>query len=209
MQITFDKVLPEPIANDVDSEVWGRELAFDKGIKYLIYSPSGAGKSTFLNIIFGKRNDYSGTVSISGSSVSNWAPSKWSDSRTTDLSMVFQGLRLFPELSGLENVMLNKEVVVSESELQRWFEQLGIAELSKKKAAHMSFGQRQRFAIARALAQPFEFLLLDEPFSHLDEPSASAAWDLICEICAARNAGVLLTALSDQWPGIDKKIRLQ
>lgn len=209
MQITFDKVLPEPIANDVDSEVWGRELTFDKGSKYLIFSPSGAGKSTFLNIIFGKRFDYSGAVSISGSSVSNWKPAQWSEARTQQLSMVFQGLRLFPELSGRENVMLNKNVVVTEQELNSWFEILGVGELANNKAAHLSFGQRQRFAIARALAQPFDFLLLDEPFSHLDTPTAKAAWNLILQVSEERKAGLLLTALSDHWDGVDHKIRLQ
>ena len=73
----------------------------------------------------------------------------------------------------------------------------------------MSYGQRQRIAIIRALCQPFDFLLLDEPFSHLDADNIQKAIDLILEICNAENAGMMLVSLGEDYGiSFDKRLEL-
>lgn len=206
MTITLDQVLPDPITKVTESEVWGSALTFEKGNSYLVYSPSGAGKSTLLHIIYGKRFDYRGSVSIDGRPVSELTPGNWSELRSSRLSIVKQGLDLFPRLDAYENVMINPRISIDRSTCHQWFVRMGIEEIAEKPTSTFSFGQRQRVAIARALAQPMDVLLLDEPFSHLDQANAEICWNLIREV--APQAGVIMTSLNAGWPLMNHKLRL-
>jgi putative ABC transport system ATP-binding protein len=88
-------------------------------------------------------------------------------------------------------------------------ETLGVDHLKEKKAKHLSYGERQRFAIIRSLISSFEWLLLDEPFSHLDKANANKAAALIQENCKERNAGMIVAGLDeDQFFTYDKTILL-
>lgn len=206
MTIALDQVLPDPIARIDESEVWGGALTFEKGSSYLVYSPSGAGKSTLLNILYGKRFDYSGKVTIDGHAAGSLSHGDWSELRASRLSIIKQGLDLFPRLDAFENVFINPRVSIDRSTCERWFDRMGIAEIAHKPTSTFSFGQKQRVAIARGLAQPCDMLLLDEPFSHLDQENAQICWSLIREV--APEAGVIMTSLSSDWPEMTHKLRL-
>ena len=85
--------------------------------------------------------------------------------------MLFQELRLFTELTAWENIQLKNSLTgyKSKKEIKVWFEMFGIADKWDTPVGKMSFGQQQRVALVRALCQPFDFIFLDEPISHLDE----------------------------------------
>jgi len=193
------------------SGVYATTCVFEKGKKYLVNAASGKGKSTLLHIIYGIRDDYDGTVSLHGKDVRNFGANDWAACRQRQLSMVFQDLRLFPQLTALENILLKNGQTdcVPEPEIQAWANRLGMAPYLNQTAATLSYGQRQRIAILRALCQPFDLLLLDEPFSHLDEENTRLASELIQETCEKRQAGFVMVSLGDEFFfSYDKKIDL-
>lgn len=203
------KEMPNGISTD--SGVFATDCVFEKGKNYLINAASGKGKSTLLHIIYGIRDDYDGSVILDGKDIRHFSANDWAACRQKQLSIVFQDLRLFPQLTGLENILLKNGQTncVSETEIQDWAVRLGMAQYLNQSAITLSYGQRQRIAILRALCQPFDMLLLDEPFSHLDEDNTKLASDLILEICAKRQVGLVLVSLGeDYFFSYDKKIEL-
>ncbi len=193
------------------SGVFATTCVFEKGKKYLVNAASGKGKSTLLHIIYGIRDDYDGIASIDGKDVRQFTANDWAESRKRQLSIVFQDLRLFPQLTGLENILLKNGQTdcVSEEEIMDWANRLGMTPYLQQTATTLSYGQRQRIAILRSLCQPFDFLLLDEPFSHLDEANTKLASDLILETCEKRQAGFVLVSLGEEYFfNYDKKIDL-
>lgn len=190
-----------PNGISTNSGVYSTACIFEKGKNYLINAASGKGKSTLLHIIYGIRNDYDGTVLLDGRDIRQFGLNDWAACRQHKLSMVFQDLRLFPQLTGLENIQLKNGQThcASEAEIQDWAARLGMTPYLKQTAATLSYGQRQRIAILRALCQPFDFLLLDEPFSHLDEENTRLASALISEACEMRQAGLVLVSLGEEY----------
>ena len=125
--------------------------------------------------------------------------------------MIFQELRLFPELTAWENVQIKNQLTSHKSnvELEEWFEALGIAEKMDAKVGRMSFGQQQRVATIRALAQPFDFLIADEPISHLDEENSRAMAELIIKEVRAQGAGLIITSIGKHMElSYDKILKL-
>ena len=192
--ISFSNLRPLPIESlgiNPKSDILGtKKCEFQPGQRYLIKAPSGKGKSTILHIIYGLRKDFTGEVNLEGKSSDSFSDDQWSDWRQCKIAIVFQDLRLFPQLTGLENIRLNGgwKGDADEAEIIRMAEKLGIADLLEQKAETLSYGQRQRVAIIRALIQPFDYLLLDEPFSHLDEANTKQACELIQEKLTANDA---------------------
>ncbi len=199
MQIILEKVVPEPLAEVLNpqSEVWNTTLTFEKGKHYQVYSPSGKGKSTFLHIVYGLRKDFQGTLLIAGKNSQQLSAEEWANIRQNHFSIVFQDLRLFLHLTAWENLLIKAALYthISEKELQEQAELLGVAHVLQKKAHTLSYGERQRIAIIRALIQPFEWLLLDEPFSHLDSVNTQKACELITQKVQKQNASILMTSL--------------
>lgn len=197
--ITFRQVLPEVFANrdDLASEVWRQDLTFRKGHTYLIHADSGQGKSTFCSYIFGYRHDYQGQVLFDDKDIRNIKIADWTAIRRRNVSMLFQELRLFPELTAYENVEIKNRLSrwKSREQIVRMFEQLGIADKTDAKVGRMSFGQQQRVAMIRALVQPFDFLLADEPISHLDDNNAAAMGRLMVEEATSQGAGIIITSI--------------
>lgn len=198
-KIKFDNVLPDVFAGkpDLQSDVWKRELDFSKGKKYLIEADSGRGKSTFCSYIIGYRKDYSGKIMFDDVDARNMNIKIWTDARRFNLSYVFQELRLFPELTAFENVEIKNRLTKfkSKEDISRWFERLGIADKTDEKVRFMSFGQQQRVAMMRALAQPFDFIIADEPISHLDDGNSRTMGKIMEEEAESQGAGIIMTSI--------------
>lgn len=198
-EISFSKVVPQVFAgrDDLESEVWGSEVTFKKGGLCLVEAASGTGKSTLCSYILGYRRDYTGTLSFDGRDTRGFSVKEWTDVRRRRVSHLFQELRLFPELTAWENVQIKNALTrhKDDAELRGWFERLGLADKIDAKVGRMSFGQQQRVAMMRALAQPFDFLLADEPISHLDDTNADAMAALMTEEARKQGAGVIVTSI--------------
>lgn len=212
MEIKFSNIIPAPIPEkDIkQSEIWGRDFIINPQEKILIYAESGKGKTTFVNIIFGSRKDYSGKLFIDNQDIKDIKPNDLSHIRQFNLSMLPQGLALFDDLSLIENIRIKNRITnyKTEAEIKDMIKLLGLEDLENRKAAKMSFGQRQRTAIIRALCQPFEFILLDEAFSHLDSYNTKIAWKLITNEVEKQKAGVVLTSLSSDFNDELRKYRV-
>ncbi len=186
---------------NTDSNVFNTEGVFQKGKKYLVTAPSGKGKSTFLHLIYGLRNDYEGDIFFKEKNIKQYTPDAWANLRQKQIAIVFQDLRLFLNMTGLENIKIKQDLTGTPSvlEVEKWVERLGLANVIHQKCETMSYGQRQRVAIIRALSQPFDFLFLDEPFSHLDTENIKIASDLILERCKMYDAGLIMVSLGDTY----------
>ena len=199
MKIELIDVLPDPIPEKagIESEVWMGTWVLDSSKRHLVSGVSGRGKSTLLQILSGIRTDFAGNLALNGKDSQNIPQEEWANIRAEKVSLLFQDLRLFPELTALENVHLIPALSKDREDVETMSKRLGINELMDKKCSLLSQGQRQRVALMRALSRPFEILLLDEPFSHLDEENALLAWEVVSEELELRNAGLILTALNE------------
>jgi len=200
LQSVIPNVLKESGIND-NSDIWGTKCIFKKAKNYLVTAPSGKGKSTLIHILYGIRKDYEGKVMINDSSSDDFNPTKWSNLRQQYFSIVFQDLRLFPQLTAKENILLKAQLnnEYQWEEIEHMAEKLGVIGLLSQKAGELSYGQKQRIAIIRAMCQPFEYLLLDEPFSHLDEENINICRKLILKEAKKRKAGLILVSLGNEY----------
>ena len=117
--------------------------------------------------------------------------------RSQQFSIQFQDLRLFAEYTGRENIVVKKALVpftntVSVEEMAR---HLGVEKKLDQPVQLCSYGEQQRIALIRCLQQPFNFLLMDEPFGHLDEKNREKAMELILQQVSERKAGIILADL--------------
>jgi len=198
-RIRLQNTLPQVFAGKdfIDSDVWHKEVEFEKGDFYLIEAASGTGKSSLCSYIYGYRNDYEGIISFDGNNVRNLSVKGWVDIRKHSLSMLFQDLRLFTELTAMENVLLKNSLTgfKKKKDIKDLFYELGIGDKMNTEVGKMSFGQQQRVALIRALCQPFDFLFLDEPVSHLDEVNAKNMARILTEEAMRQGAGVIVTSI--------------
>jgi putative ABC transport system ATP-binding protein len=202
MNIQLKYVVPLPLKDIISDShpVWNTEFNFLSGTNYQVSARSGVGKTTLLSLIYGVRKDYSGDVFIGEQALKQMTAKDHSYYRQNKISMVFQGLQLFDDLSVRENIHLKNKLTqhLSVNEISTMMEALEISPLKDKKTAHISYGQKQRVAIIRALCQPFQWLLLDEPFSHLDPATSQLTMDLITTHAQNQDAGIIVTSLSPQ-----------
>ena len=197
--ITLQQTLPQVFAgkDTIISDVWHQSLEFVKGEKVLIEAASGTGKSSLCSYIYGYRNDYQGIICFDGKNIQSLGVSDWVEIRKTSLSMLFQELRLFTELSAWENVQIKNSLTgfKSKKEIKTWFEALGIADKWEVPLGKLSFGQQQRVALIRALCQPFDFIFLDEPVSHLDDENGRIMASILAEEAEKQGAGIVVTSI--------------
>jgi putative ABC transport system ATP-binding protein len=153
------------------------------------------GKSTLLHLLYGVRKDFSGILSIDGKDSSSFSREDWIKIHKTFISLLFQDLRLFSHLTALENINLIPVANPQAPAVEEMADQLGIMDLLHQSVATLSHGQRQRVALVRALRKPFQFLLLDEPFSHLDEVNQNKACSLITQLVQINGASLILSTL--------------
>ena len=197
--ISFQSVLPQVFdrRTDLVSEVWQQQAVFHKGHLYLVEAESGKGKSTFCSYIVGYRHDYSGKVMFDTEDTKLYKSADWVKVRMRHISHLFQELRLFSELTAMENVEIKNRLTgfKSREQILQWFDMLGIADKVDAKIGRMSFGQQQRVAMIRSLCQPFDFILADEPISHLDDNNSRIMGDIMMQEAKAQGAGVIVTSI--------------
>jgi ABC-type lipoprotein export system ATPase subunit len=204
MQITLDNLVPVPLRDKVlqrNSGVWNKQVTFNPGSFVKIKAPSGTGKTTLVHYLYNIRYDYTGQVLINGKPWSGYNKNAVAAMRQQQVSVVFQDLRIFEQLTALENIelkrVMNGQPYCTPERVQEMAARLNITHILQQSGKTLSYGERQRVAVIRALVQPFEWLIMDEPFSHLDDENAQRAAHLIAEECKARNAGFILTDLDD------------
>jgi ABC transporter, ATP-binding protein len=198
-RISFESVLPQVFTHhkDFKSEIWNSKVTFEKGYLYLVEAESGKGKSTFCSYISGYRHDYTGHILFDETDISTYKMCDWANFRRRHISHLFQELRLFPELTAFENVEIKNQLTrwKSSTQIKEWFEQLDIADKLGVEVGKMSYGQQQRVAMMRALVQPFDFLLLDEPISHLDDNNAQTMAEIMLAEAREQEAAVIVTSI--------------
>jgi len=205
-EITLVHTLPnvfrgmENVAPVCHSQVWLQDVTFRRPDYYMIEAESGTGKSSLCSFIYGNRGDYQGTIAFDGRDVRTFTISEWCELRMRSLAYLPQEMHLFPELTVRENILIKNRLTDCRS--SRWIhqamERLEIEGKLDSPAALLSVGQQQRVAIVRALCQPFDFLLIDEPVSHLDARNNAIVAGLIDEAARECGAGVIATSVGNK-----------
>ena len=199
--ITLEGMLPRVFVSESipDSEIWRSTVTFRRGESYLVEATSGGGKSSMCAYIYGARTDFEGKLLFNGVSTNNFDMARWQKLRRGNIAYLPQDLMLFPELTALENIRLKNGLTgyASDNKIEGWLERLGIASRKDYPAGRMSVGQQQRVALIRSLCQPFDFILLDEPVSHLDEQNNRIAAEIIEEEAKALGAGIISTSVGN------------
>lgn len=212
MQINIKQLAPVFLEKEKlqQSEIWNKDIVFSKGEKIQLVAPSGSGKTSFVHFLYGMRRDYTGNIFLNGENMTLWDAETIASFRAHTMSIVFQDLRLFAEQDAMENITVKRVLnPFGQDRIKEMAERLGVATKLHQPAGICSYGERQRLAIIRALQQPFDFIVLDEPFSHLDEANSVKAMELIAEEAAIRNAAVILADLQMvPFYQADKTIRL-
>lgn len=184
-----------------ESEVSGsdiylqKEVVFEKRKKYLLKANSGHGKSSILNFIYDCNKNYTGKIIFEGRDHSIISL------RRTKLSYVFQDFKLFPKLTLWENIKINNNLTnfKTDEHILMLIDKLGLSEKKDQLVETLSLGQRQRVSIIRSLCQPFDFLLLDEPFSHLDESNIEILTTILDQELEDQDAGFIMTTLNNEY----------
>ena len=211
--ITLYNTLPAVFKGreDTGSDIWLRDVIFERGKRYLISAESGTGKSSLCSYIYGYRIDYSGTFAFDGRDIKQLSIAEWCDVRTRHIAYLAQEMRLFPELTAMENIMLKNSITnhKSKQEIIAMMEQLGIGEKVDSQVAKLSIGQQQRVAIVRTLCQPCDFIMLDEPVSHLDDTNNKIVADMVTREAEQMGAGIISTSVGNNVKiNVDKEFKL-
>ena len=197
--IILKHTLPQVFAqrSDIISDVWLKDIIFEKEKTYLLEANSGTGKSSLCSFVYGYRKDYQGRIFFDEQNILQLTVKQWVDQRKKHLSLLWQDLRLFPELSAFENVQLKNKLTGFQKKktIEEWFDRLGIDDKKNALVGQMSFGQQQRVALIRALCQPFDFLFADEPVSHLDDSNSQIMADILQEEVQRQGAGLIVTSI--------------
>lgn len=203
MQIELRSVVPVPLKDRFakrTSDIWNRNIIFENRDWIKIKAPSGTGKTTLVHILYKLRNDYEGSVLWNDVDLRNIKNNALAEARQQQVSIIFQDLRLFSNLTARENIELNRVLqkpLYESNKIDEMAERLNVRHVLNQRAALCSYGEQQRVAVIRALMQPFNWLIMDEPFSHLDHVNIERASSLIAEECTKRNAGFILTDLEE------------
>ena len=215
--IKLDKVIPDffgsTFSKDEPTDVWGKELAFTRGVTYLIEAASGRGKSSLCSFIYGLRSDYAGSIEFidnEGKALST-TQKDLCGMRRTMLAMMFQEHRVFPELTAVENVLMKNQLTdyFTEKEIRERLSMLGLEQRLDTPCGKLSLGQQQRVAFVRLLAQPADFVILDEPVSHLDAGNARIMGTMLRQRQLADGMGVIVTSIGQRLPyEYDKILKL-
>lgn len=187
----------------------GVNLSIEKGEFCVIVGPSGAGKTTVLNILGGMDTVTSGTVVLDGKPISDMSPKQLTLYRRYEVGFVFQFYNLVQNLTALENVELANEISKDPLDAKKTLEQVGLGDRMYNFPAQLSGGEQQRVSIARAIAKNPKILLCDEPTGALDFNTGKSVLGLLQTICRETGKTVIiithnqeLTKMADRVFGI-------
>ena len=188
----------------------GINFTVKKGEFAVVVGPSGAGKTTVLNILGGMDSATSGEVWIDGSDVAKYNAKKLTTYRRDDIGFVFQFYNLIPNLTTLENVELALQICKDPLDAATVLDEVGLGERKSNFPAQLSGGEQQRVSIARALAKNPKLLLCDEPTGALDYNTGKAILKLLQDTCREKGMTVILiTHNSAIAPMADRVIRMK
>lgn len=181
------------------SDVWLTQLELKKGKHYIISAESGTGKSSLCAYIYGSRKDYVGDILFNDTNIRTLKIRDWQENRRQSLAYLPQDLALFPELSAWDNIILKNDLTshLPYDKIESLLERLGIAARRNFPVGKMSIGQQQRVGIIRSVCQPFDFIFLDEPVSHLDEQNNRIVASIVEEEAGAQGAAIVSTSVGN------------
>lgn len=201
--ITLHDVLPEVFQGMEHDEpvcssgVWMHQVEFRRGEAYMVRAESGTGKSSLLSFVYGLRSDYTGCIRYDGRDIRNFSALDWGNVRCRSVALLPQEMCLFPELTVRENIEIKNRLTGCKSadEISAMLDILELGHKAGMEVGRLSLGQQQRVALARTLCQPFDFLLMDEPVSHLDSRNNAIVSRLVERHIAVTGAGVIVTSV--------------
>lgn len=183
------------------SQIWEvQSFSFQRGCRVCIQAESGSGKTSLLSFIYGSRKDYLGEIFFDNSNIRTLTVEQWCEVRTKAISLLPQDMGLFPELTVIQNIDLKNNLTKFKTRQQILvlLERVGMTEKIDVAVGNLSVGQMQRVAFIRSLCQPFDFIFLDEPVSHLDLRNNKIIADIVSEEAARQGAGVVSTSVGNQ-----------
>ena len=209
--ITFENVRKEYKMGEVTIKaVDGVDFTIEKGEFAIIVGPSGAGKTTVLNMLGGMDACSGGTITVDGARVSDYNAKRLTTYRRHDIGFVFQFYNLVQNLTALENVELASQICKEPLDPKEVLEHVGLGHRLDNFPAQLSGGEQQRVAIARALAKNPKLLLCDEPTGALDYVTGKAILQLLQDTCRKEGMTVVVithnTALT---PMADRVIHIR
>ena len=188
----------------------GIDFTINKGEFAVVVGPSGAGKTTVLNILGGMDTATSGEVWIDGADVASYNSRQLTAYRRADIGFVFQFYNLIPNLTALENVELALQICKNPLDAATVLQDVGLGDRLNNFPAQLSGGEQQRVSIARALAKNPKLLLCDEPTGALDYNTGKAILKLLQDTCRERGMTVILiTHNSAITPMADRVIKMK
>ena len=188
------------------------EICFEisKGEFVVIVGPSGAGKTTVLNILGGMDTATSGDVLVDGCNIAEYNSRQLTAYRRDDIGFVFQFYNLIPNLTALENVELAMQICKNPLDARKVLCEVGLEERLGNFPAQLSGGEQQRVSIARALAKNPKLLLCDEPTGALDYQTGKAILKLLQDMCRGKGMTVIvITHNSALTPMADRVIHIK
>lgn len=188
----------------------GITFQIEKGEFAVVVGPSGAGKTTVLNILGGMDTCDGGTVIVDGEDISGYRNRKLTAYRRNDIGFVFQFYNLVQNLTALENVELAAQICSNPLDAAKVLEEVGLKDRMQNFPAQLSGGEQQRVAIARALAKNPKLLLCDEPTGALDYLTGKAILKLLQDTCRERGMTVVvITHNTAITPMADRVIQIK
>ena len=191
--ITFEDVCKHYQTGDtVVKAVDGVSFSIEKGEFCVVLGPSGAGKTTILNLLGGMDKATSGRITVGGKEITGLSGRQLTEYRRLDVGFVFQFYNLMPNLTALENVELARQVCKNALDPRTVMKQVGLGERMANFPAQLSGGEQQRVSIARALCKNPALLLCDEPTGALDSKTGVQVLSLLTEVCRTHGATVVV-----------------
>ena len=188
----------------------GIDFEINRGEFVVIVGPSGAGKTTVLNLLGGMDTATSGSILVDGEDIAQYNHKRLTAYRRDDIGFVFQFYNLIPNLTALENVELAAQICRDPLDAATVLDEVGLTDRKDNFPAQLSGGEQQRVAIARALAKNPKLLLCDEPTGALDYQTGKAILKLLQDTCREKGVTVIvITHNSALTPRADRVIRIR
>ena len=188
----------------------GVEFAINQGEFVIVVGPSGAGKTTVLNILGGMDTATRGRVLVDGQDIARFSQKELTAYRREDIGFVFQFYNLVPNLTAKENVELALQICSNPLDAKTVLEEVGLGERLDNFPAQLSGGEQQRVSIARALAKNPKLMLCDEPTGALDYQTGKAILKLLQDMCREKGMTVIvITHNSALTPMADRVIKIK